>query len=159
MTLHEVSYQDGCCVLLIANCELKYVGVGDPDNPTDRRSESFRRDAESSSPTKRKTLGRMISAPTPKIFIISPTLSHFLRKFSPQKHSRTARLERFALLLVSSPQHLASSAAGGTSVLRPLKGRLLARMIILLHLNFIPQLSLICFITFETCIALSFITL
>ena len=75
--------------------------------------------------------GRMISAPTQKIsiiysifFIISSTLSHFLRKFSPQKHSRTARLERFALLLVSSPQHLASSAAGGASVLRPFKGSL-----------------------------------
>ena len=37
----------------------------------------------------------------------------------PQKHSRPARLERFALLLVSSPHRLASSAAGGASAVRP----------------------------------------
>ena len=38
---------------------------------------------------------------------------------SPQKHSRIAFLGASALLLVSSPQHLTSSATGGVSVLRP----------------------------------------
>ena len=37
----------------------------------------------------------------------------------PQKHSRPARLERFALLLVSSPHRLASSATGGALAVRP----------------------------------------
>ena len=40
-------------------------------------------------------------------------------RLSPQKHSRPARLERFALLLVSSPHRLASSAAGSASAVRP----------------------------------------
>ena len=39
---------------------------------------------------------------------------------SPQKHSRIAFLGASALLLVSSPQHLTSSATGGVSVLRPI---------------------------------------
>jgi len=38
---------------------------------------------------------------------------------SPRKHSRIAILGASALLLVSSPQHLTSSATGGVSVLRP----------------------------------------
>lgn len=37
----------------------------------------------------------------------------------PQKHSRTARLERFALLLVSSPQSLAFICHWQRLVLRP----------------------------------------
>ena len=37
----------------------------------------------------------------------------------PQKHSRLARLKRFAILLVSSPHRLASSATGGASAVRP----------------------------------------
>jgi hypothetical protein len=37
----------------------------------------------------------------------------------PQKHSRLARLKRFAILLVSSPHRLAVSATGGASAVRP----------------------------------------
>ena len=42
----------------------------------------------------------------------------------PRKHSRTARLECFALLLVCSPQRLAASAPGGASALRPAGARI-----------------------------------
>ena len=48
------------------------------------------------------------------------------RIIHPQKHSRTARLERIALLLASSPQRLALSATGGVSLLRPSRGSRIA---------------------------------
>ena len=40
-----------------------------------------------------------------------------------QKYSRIARLEHFALLLISSPHRLASSAAGSASSVRPAPSR------------------------------------
>ena len=42
---------------------------------------------------------------------------------APQKHGRLARLERFAILPVSSPRRLASSSAGRASALRPAPSR------------------------------------
>ena len=41
--------------------------------------------------------------------------SRRLKRLAPRKHSRLARLERIAILLVSSLARLASSAAGGAS--------------------------------------------
>ena len=94
------------CALRISNFELKNVGVGDPDNPTDRRSESFRRDAESSSPTKRKAFGRMISAPTQKNIYYLLSIQYSLLSLQPSvTFFASSPLRNIVALLAWSASH------------------------------------------------------
>ncbi len=59
---------------------------------------------------------RATNCATPRNIVIDNTGKQV--RFPP-KHSRPARLKRFALLLVLSPHRLALSATGGASAVRP----------------------------------------